>query len=183
MKKELSDFLASVTPLCTESVTWGDGTTPLQIEYYLTNEEPPLKYISSVRAIVFRDQSVLVVTDQRERVYIIPGGRVEEGETPLETLKREVLEETGWTLLKTELLGFMHFHHLSSEPENYEYPYPDFVWPIYIAEAESFLADAIQPDDYVFESSLRPIEEVMKLPLGKGSVLLLNAALRLRQRR
>ena len=176
MQKELSYFLASGTHLCDESVTWGNGTIPLQMKYYLANEEPPLKYVSSVRAIVFRDQAVLVVTDHDGQRYILPGGRLEEGEMPLETLKREVLEETGWNLINAKLLGFMHFHHLGSKPDYYEYPYPDFIWPIYCAEAESFVAGAIQPDDYVFESHFRPIEEVRNMPIREGELLLLEAA-------
>jgi 8-oxo-dGTP pyrophosphatase MutT (NUDIX family) len=148
--------------------------------YYLGGGQPPLRYVSSVRAVVFLDSSVLVVTEEHGHMYILPGGRVEQAETPLETLRREVLEETGWTLLRAESLGFMHFHHLGPRPNDYEYPYPDFIWPIYLAEARDFVADAVVPDDYVFESHFRPIEEVAQLPLGKGPLLLLDAALKLR---
>ena len=180
MQKELSSFLTTGTYLCDESVTWGNGTIPLLVKYYLGNEQPPLKYVSSIRAIVFRDRAALVVTDHQGQMYILPGGRVEKGEVPLEALKREVLEETGWTLLKTEMLGFMHFHHLGPKPDNYEYPYPDFIWPIYIAEANNFVDKVIQPDDYVFESHFKPVEEVRNLPIREGELLLLDAALKLR---
>ena len=181
MQKDLSDFLAVGTRLCDESVNWG-GTMPLQIIFYLVSKLPPLKYVSSVRAIVFREHSVLVITQENGQMYITPGGRVEKGELPLETLKRVILEETGWSLLKAELLGGMHFHHLGPKPENYPYPYPDFLWPIYLAEAKNFTAEAIIHDDYVFESHFRPIEEVKKLLLEheQGSLLLLDAALKLR---
>ena len=179
MQKDLSDFLAGGTLLYDDSVTWGNNQA-FQVSYYMGNKLPPLKYVSSVRAIVFRENSALVVTQKRGPMYIIPGGRVEKDETLLETLKREILEETGWTLLKAELLGCMHFHHLGPKPEYYAYPYPDFLWPIYIAEAKDFIAEAIIPDDHVFESYFQPIEEVRNLPLRQGELLLLEAALKLR---
>ena len=179
MQKDLSDFLAGATRLYADSVTWGGGLS-FQVAYYPSDRLPPVEYVSSVRAIVFRESSVLVVTQKRGPLYIIPGGRVEKGEVPLETLKREILEETGWTLLKTELLGCMHFHHLGPKPEGYPYPYPDFLWPVYIAEAKDFIAEAIVPDDHVFESYFQTIEEVRNLPLRQGELLLLDAALKLR---
>jgi len=115
-------------------------------------------------------------------MYVLPGGRVEAGESLLETLKREVLEETGWTLLEAELLGLMHFHHLAPEPPDYEYPYPDFVWPVYLAEADSFHAGAIVPDDDVAVCQFYPIDEIRRLPLRKGELLLFENALQRRHK-
>ena len=105
---------------------------------------------------------------------------MEKGELPLDALKRELLEETGWTLTGLRMLGCMHLHHLAPKAENYAYPHPDFLWPIYIADAEDFTSKTIIPDDYALSSSFRPIEEVRKLPLQKGSLMLLDTALKLR---
>lgn len=181
MEEELTRFLATGTHLCSGLAEWGNGTLPLQITCYLGNEPPPLKYVSSVRAIVFRNQSVLVVRQANGHLYILPGGRVEKGESLSKALRREILEETGWTLFGTKLLGFIHLHHLGAKPENYEYPYPDFLWPIYIAEARDFVAEAIAPDEYVYDSDFRPVEEVRNLPILKNELLLLEAALQLRR--
>jgi len=180
MKEELIRFLATGTLICSASAEWGGGTLPLEITCYLGNKPPPLKYVSSVRAIVFRNSSVLVVRQANGHMYILPGGRREKGENLLKTLRREILEETGWTLLSTELLGFMHLHHLGDKPRNYEYPYPDFLWPVYLAEAGNFIAEAKIPDKWVFESGFQPVDEVRKLPLDEFELLLLDAALKLR---
>lgn len=44
-------------------------------------------------AIIVDDDRVLVIDDGRQ--FYLPGGGAEPGETPLETVQREVLEETG----------------------------------------------------------------------------------------
>jgi 8-oxo-dGTP pyrophosphatase MutT (NUDIX family) len=178
MQEELARFIATGTRLLEETARW--GPIPLEITYYRGNEPAPLAYVSSVRAMVFRDRSLLVVKEANGHLYIVPGGRVERGETTLETLRREVLEETGWTLLRAEPLGFMHLHHVGPRPERYEYPYPDFVWPIYLAEAGHFTPGAIVPDDYVMESEFMPVDEVRNLTIGRGERLLFEEALRLR---
>ena len=125
---------------------------------------------------------MLVIRDKTGQLYIHPGGRCEKGESALETLRRELLEETGWTLKDTHLLGFMHFHHLGPKPADYPYPYPDFLWPIYIAEAGTYVPEAMQDDDYVLDSKFYTIQETLELDIDKGySVLpLLKAAIELR---
>ena len=61
MDPTLSDFIMSGKRLAEEAVTWGDALH-LRITYYLLDaEHPPSQYVSSVRAIVFRRDSVLVV--------------------------------------------------------------------------------------------------------------------------
>jgi len=180
VQEDLTDFLNGGTKLCEAEFAWGNGSIPLHLTYSLSGDLPPAEYVSSVRAILFRGDQALVVTNHENEKYIFPGGRVEEGETFLDTLSREVLEETGWTFTNPQMLGYMHFHHLGEKPDNYRYPYPDFIWPIFTAEADRFETSAIQPDDYVRESCFRPVKEVFNLPLEEGQLLLLKAALRRR---
>ncbi len=86
---------------------------PLRLAYYLSDVLLPVAYISSVRDVLLCGNEVMVVRDFEEYHHVAPGGRREAGETLRATLRREVLEETGWTLRNPRLLGFVHFYHLA----------------------------------------------------------------------
>ena len=153
---------------------------PMRVAIYLNGSPPPLDIVSSVRAIVFRQQSVLVVTQENGEMYVLPGGRVEDGESPEKTLRREMLEETGWSLSNSKPFGCMYFHHLAPKPEGYRYPYPDFLWPIYIAEAGVFTPETVIPDDFVFKSEFMPVNVALKLKIEPSSLVLLEEAVKVR---
>ena len=83
----------------------------MRITCYLTDKMPPLEYVSSARAVVIEGDRVLLVQD-RDGVHIIPGGKLESGETPEEAMRREVIEETGWSLVFCTPIGVLHFTHV-----------------------------------------------------------------------
>jgi 8-oxo-dGTP pyrophosphatase MutT (NUDIX family) len=84
--------------------------------------------------------------------HVLFGGRLEPSETPPETLRREVAEETGWNVLVGEIVGFRHFEHLGPpHPQMADRPYPDFIQPIYAAEAQNFDAALLLPDEHPAE--------------------------------
>lgn len=57
-------------------------------------------YRPSVRGIIFDDNNnIAMIYSQKYHYYKFPGGGMEEGETHLETLAREIKEETGMTLI------------------------------------------------------------------------------------
>ncbi len=159
-----------------EDATWGDAIR-LRITYYLNRHKPPSRFVSSVRAMVFLGDSVLVVRQPDGGLHVIPGGRVEPGESMPQTLRREILEETGWTLAAIRLFACIHLHHLSVKPPEYPYPYPDFLWPVYLAEARLFQPQARVPDEFVSETFFLPIDDVQKTPLENRDLALLEAAL------
>jgi 8-oxo-dGTP pyrophosphatase MutT (NUDIX family) len=178
MGPNLINFLNSHAQLVEDSATWGNGTLPLRITAYLSCEQPPLAYVTSVRAVVLQGNSVLVVRDAANSFHVTPGGRREKDESVEATLRREVLEETGWTLADASPLGYMHFHHLAPRLVDYIYPHPDFVQLVYAAHAGEFLPEAQQLGEYELETGFRSVAEAQGLNLTVSQRLFLDAALR-----
>jgi len=65
----------------------------------------------TVGALIFNPEGklLLVKTHKWKGNYTIPGGHVELGESLIEALKREILEETGLELIKSEFLCYQEF--------------------------------------------------------------------------
>lgn len=70
---------------------------------------------------------------------------MEFGESPDETVRREVYEETGATLEAVQLLGYQRLRLLGPKPLSYRYPYPDCYQVLYwarITSLDDFLPSA-----------------------------------------
>ena len=93
--------------------------------------------------------------DLNEGKYLGVGGHVELGETPLQCIKREILEETGLTPKKTEYLGKIYFLNDAYPPE-----------VMYLYRILSYGGELIECD----EGELRwvPYEEATSLPMWEG---------------
>lgn len=76
---------------------WRDLLVPV-----LRQDRPP----TIPQAIVLQDQQVLLVQRDTPRFWELPGGGMAPGETPEETVVREVREETGVHVEIVELLGW-----------------------------------------------------------------------------
>jgi 8-oxo-dGTP diphosphatase len=62
-----------------------------------------------VAAAIMRDGKVLLVSKRSApEVFYLPGGKPDPGETPLETLARELKEELGVSLVESSLLTIVH---------------------------------------------------------------------------
>jgi ADP-ribose pyrophosphatase YjhB (NUDIX family) len=122
----------------------------------LHTEPPPAEFVTSVRALVLRNDEVLLVRDPTG-YHILPGGRREAGETYHETVVRELLEETGWQIEIGRLLGFKHFYRLTPQPAEIVYPHPDFAQIVYLATPVSYRPEAREQAGYELGSEFVPL--------------------------
>jgi len=67
--------------------------------------------IAAMKALVVQEGKFLALELEigRKRLWDLPGGKVEDGEKPMETLLREVKEETGLDVNVGGCLGVYHF--------------------------------------------------------------------------
>lgn len=176
--QKLKAFLRGRTQLAEERLDWSGGGRELvqtRTTYALTpSDSPPLGLVTSVRAILMRGPQVMVMRDP-DGEHIVPGGRLDDGEGLLEALRRELLEETGWSVQgEPELIGLFHFHIHTPKPAGHRYPYPEFLQMLYRAEAEDYFPEAMEVDGFEVGAEFRAISEVRRLTLSQGEVALLQ---------
>ncbi|MDE0630907.1 MAG: NUDIX domain-containing protein [Caldilineaceae bacterium] len=178
--QKLKAFLRGRTLLAEERLDWSGGGKEFvqtRATYALNpSDSPPLSLVTSVRAILTRGPQVMVMRDP-DGEHIVPGGRLDDGEGLLEALRRELLEETGWTVRgEPELIGLFHYHILSPRPAGHRYPYPDFLQLLYRAEADSYFPEAMEVDGFELGAELRSRDQVEGLSLSAGEFALLKLA-------
>jgi 8-oxo-dGTP pyrophosphatase MutT (NUDIX family) len=142
----LDAYFAALAPAAERELV---AQVRLRITSYVTDILPPVEHVRSVRCVAFRGDSVLALRDQ-VGAHVLPGGRREPGETLHETLERELLEETGWTIGTPRLIGVVRLRWLQERPphlpEGSPY-YPEFLWLIHTAEVEAHRPEAFQPQE------------------------------------
>lgn len=141
----LTAYLARLTPVGEREHV---GREAVRMTSYLTDVLPPLEHVWAVRCVVLRGQSVLAMRTG-DAAHVLPGGRREPGETLAQTLERELLEETGWTVTEPRQIGIVHLHWLIPREQTPQHAspsslfYPDFLWLIYAAEAGAHHPEAM----------------------------------------
>lgn len=176
----LDALIAGTTPIYEGETRWGP-MVHLAVRIFASEILPPADLVTSVRGVVFKAARVVVVDDTIES-HVMPGGRMEAGETILQTLERELLEECGWTMPAPRLFGMIHFRHLSLRPDGYRYPYPDFLHLLFVGEAGEYRRAALKCDDEIETGSrLVPISRALTT-LSTEQHALLQAAVTARNR-
>ena len=175
MDDDLAEFLSPLTAFEEETQIWESFGT-VRIACYLTDKMPPLKYASSARAVVIKGDRVLLVQD-RDGVHIIPGGKLESGETPEEAMRREVIEETGWSLVFCTPIGVLHFTHVRPTDEGQTIQ-PDFLQVVYAAIPGRYHPELMEKDGYEIGSEFVSIDQVRQMSLGTGQETYIEIAIR-----
>lgn len=169
----MAAFLAPRASFAEETVDWGKHQ--LHVKDYLAERQPPLPFVTSSRAVLIDGDDVLVVRDPGGQ-HVMPGGRLEAGESLEDALRREVIEETGWTIARLRQIGFRHFRHLTPKPDGWTYPYPHFLQVVYACAPGEYRPQLMEPDEYVLGSEFLPIAEARRLDLDAGQPGFLDAA-------
>jgi ADP-ribose pyrophosphatase YjhB (NUDIX family) len=145
---------------------------PLRVTAYVGAASLPLELVTSVRCLVRVRDLIVVCETPNGTWHPWPGGRREVGESFEATASREVHEETGW-LLDTEtakFIGWLHLEHLRTPPRGYEFPHPDFLQVVLIANATTrdggLESDWTDTEGYEMRSRLVSISEARVITSG-----------------
>ena len=158
LQPTLSGFLAGRVADFHETLRWGSHA--VQLQGYLTTDAPPREYVLAARGLVRRADSVLLCRNARGQ-HILPGGRIEPGETAEQALRRELLEETGWEVEVGPQLALLHVYYETPEPTDVgRVIYPDFLWQVFCCAPAHHRPELKRHDDYELGGDLRPLEEV-----------------------
>lgn len=84
--------------------------------------EPPAGLISNVNIVPFDESGWLIIRQQIG--WGIVGGTLEPGETYVETLTRELMEEAGCELVNFAVFGALHMEFLTERPYRPHLPFP-----------------------------------------------------------
>lgn len=137
----------------------------------------------AVRAVIIRDGKIALVKSQKEGFYKFPGGGMEKGESHLDTLIRETLEETGLKIKPETVREFGMVREIRASIWTSEEIFEQNSY-YYFAEAENELSEQSLTEneqnlDYVLEwADIKTAYEVdMKIGQGmEGAFLLREAA-------
>ena len=154
MKHTASD-LPAIYPSLFGPVGWG----PVQCRFALLEAEPPAQSVSNINIVPFvGDLAVLI---ELEGGTLEPvGGTLEPGETYLQAVERELMEEVGARLLSLELFGVWHCQSSAPAPFRPHIPHPEFYRLVAYGDIEIVgKPQSLEGAERVCHVHLLPVEE------------------------
>ncbi|HEY1752323.1 MAG TPA: NUDIX domain-containing protein [Caulobacteraceae bacterium] len=167
--------LERLTPLLEmDDVQWPNAR--LRRRVFIGDLTWPEPLTTSARAVVFKGSKVVVVSQTDGLRHIQPGGGLEPGETIEAAARRELGEETGWTVGPLKLLGFQLLEPLTPKPPGSTRRWGNMVHALFVAEAVAY--DRSRRDTTQIETGSRLISIRQALAeLADDEALLLRAAI------
>jgi len=97
-----------------------------EVQNYLTNETGYATPKIDVRGVVFKKEKILMVKDNADDLWTLPGGWADILQSPSENVEREVWEESGYKVKATRLLAVYDRSRHGHYPEDPKYVYKMF---------------------------------------------------------
>lgn len=119
-------------------VHWGEAK--VKLTWRIDKTLPPRKLITSVHALCFKDNQLLLV-NLSHRGWDFPGGHIEYEESPKECVEREAYEE-GYVTGRLSLLGHITVDHNENPNWNESSPYPKLGYQVF------YRMDIVQLHDF-----------------------------------
>lgn len=134
-KKKNNKKHSSKTDIHFPTTIWGSDSI---IGFEATDHLPPPELTSIVGGFIFYGDSVLLANIPG-RGWEIIGGRIDLGETPEATFRRETMKQLGVVVTNAIMIGVIRIEHTGPEPPNCPYPFPIGYGVQYIGIAEELL--------------------------------------------
>jgi 8-oxo-dGTP pyrophosphatase MutT (NUDIX family) len=166
--------LAAREPIVDAEVTWPSAR--LRARTFIGPFDFPSELLISARAVVFKGSRVVVVDEIHGERHIEPGGGIELGETVEQAVRREVAEESGWSVGALKPLGFHYLEPLTPTPPNSMRRWGPMVHAVFVTEAERYSRAARDMTQIETGSRLTSIRRAVA-DLRPDQSALLNAAI------
>jgi hypothetical protein len=161
------------TPLVDFEAVWPSAR--LRARTFIGDFGFPPELLTSARAVVFKGSRVVVVDEMHGERHIEPGGGIEAGETVEQAVRREVAEESGWTVGELKPLGFHFLEPLTPSPPLSTRRWGPMTHAVFITEGVSYSRTARDMNQIETGSRLTSIRRALA-QLPENEALLLRAA-------
>jgi 8-oxo-dGTP pyrophosphatase MutT (NUDIX family) len=130
------------------SISTGAWDQNISWEFFVTTELPPQDLCTAVCCIVIFEKKIFLVKNKRG--WELPAGHIEEGETLIDAIQREVVEEAHAKINNPHFFGYKKLtakeQIAKSNLGDEFYPFPYSYIVFYYAEAEGILTLPLADD-------------------------------------